>query len=295
MASTHDQRITLRDGRTLGVAGYGDPGGRPLFYFHGFPASRLEAALTDAAAARLGIRVIAPDRPGLGRSDFQPGRAIADWPADVAGLADALGLGRFAVLGVSGGAPYALACAAKIPQRLDAVGVVGGLGPVAGKGGTAGMAGLNRAFLFLFRRAPRLGRVLFAPLALAMRRWPAALFSLFTATVPAADRKALDRPGIRPLFHASMREAVRQGTRGAGRELWLYSRPWDFDLTTVQAEVRLWHGERDVTVPAAMGRRLAAALPRCRAVFLPGEGHFSLPLDHMEEILRALAANPSQK
>jgi pimeloyl-ACP methyl ester carboxylesterase len=289
MEAASDRWITLRDGRRLGFAEYGDPQGRPLLYFHGFPASRLEAALTDAAAARLGLRVITIDRPGIGLSDFLAGRTIADWPQDVVELADALRLQRFAVLGVSGGGPYALACAAEIPSRLSAVGIVGGLGPVAAAESTVGMAALNRFFLCLFRHASWLGRPLFALVAKGIRRWPERFFAFFTATVPVADRKALDRPDIRRLFHASMREGFRQGARGAARELLLYSRPWNFAPAQIPAEVHLWHGELDVTVPAAMGRRLAATLPHCRARFLPEEGHFSLPLIHMEKILSTLA------
>lgn len=297
MERASDQRITLRDGRSLGWAEYGDRQGRPLFYFHGFPACRLEAALTDRAAARLGIRVIAADRPGIGLSDYQHGRTLGDWPTDVGELADALGLQRFAVLGVSGGAPYALACAAKIPLRLAAVGTVGGLGPVAAGGRTAGMAALNRFFLFLFRRAPWLGQPLLSLLGAGIRRRPEWFFDLFTATVPAVDRMALVPPDIRPLFHASMREAFRQGARGAARELVLYSRPWDFDLAAIAVPVDLWHGELDVTVPDSMGEYLARTIPNCRSRFLDSEGHFSLPLKRMEEILRTLApaANCSQK
>jgi len=291
MTRFDSQRFTLRDGRILGFGEYGARQGRPLFYCHGFPASRLEAALTDAAAARRGIRVIAADRPGIGLSDFKPGRTLVEWPADVAELADALGLGSFGVLGVSGGGAYALACAAQIPERLSAVGIVGGLGPVAGAQDTAGMAALNRLFLFLFRYAPYLGRAFFHPLALSMRRWPRQLFALFTATVPAADREVLARPGIRPLFRASMREAARQGTRGLAHDLALYSRPWEFDPASIRAPIHLWHGELDVTVPAAMGRHLARSIPECRATFHPDEGHFSLPIRHMEQILRILAGS----
>ena len=125
-----DGRIRLADGRRLGYAEYGDPEGKPLFYCHGFPASRLEAALLDPSARKAGVRVVAADRPGCGLSDFQPDRRIGDWPGDVVELAGALGIDRFAVVGVSGGGPYALACARKIPQRLTAAAVVCGLGPV---------------------------------------------------------------------------------------------------------------------------------------------------------------------
>jgi len=280
--------MRLPDGRLLGWAEYGARQGPPVLYVHGFPGSRLEARLTAAAAERLGLRVIAPDRPGIGLSHFQADRTLGDWPQDVSNLADALGLERFAILGVSGGAPYALACAAAMPGRLSAVGIVGGLGPVADAGSTTGMAALNRCFLYLFRRAPWLGRAFFHPLALAMRRWPRPLFALFTATVPEADRKVLDRPGIREFFHASLHEAARQGARGAAHDLYLYSHPWGFDPASIRAPIHLWHGELDVTVPVAMARHLARSIPKCRATFHPDEGHFSLPIRHMEQILRTL-------
>ena len=291
MEKTSSRQIALRNGRILGIAEYGDPHGRPLFYFHGFPASRLEAALTDEAAARLSIRIIAPDRPGIGLSDYQPGRLIGDWPADVTELADALGLGRFAVLGVSGGGPYALACAEKIPERLSAVGIVGGLGPVDTEGAMQGMSALSRFNLLLFRRAPGAGRMLFALAAQIARRYPDRLFSLFTANVPAPDREALARPEIRNLFLASLNEAVRRGSRGGARELYLYTRPWGFDLACIRVTVDLWHGRLDATVPVVMGEHLARTIPDCRRRFLPDEGHFSLPLSRMEEILRSLRAD----
>jgi len=112
----------LEDGRTLGYAEYGAPDGRPVFVFHGFPGSRLTWSAFDPqdCAGELGLRVIAPERPGYGLSEFQRGRELLDWPEDVLALADPLGLERFAVLGLSGGGPYAAACAFKIPARLVA-------------------------------------------------------------------------------------------------------------------------------------------------------------------------------
>lgn len=76
------------------------------------------------AAAEAGIRLIAPDRPGMGGSDFQPGRRVIDWPADVAALAEHLALERFAVLGYSGGAPFAAAVGAMLPERVRSVSLV---------------------------------------------------------------------------------------------------------------------------------------------------------------------------
>jgi pimeloyl-ACP methyl ester carboxylesterase len=110
--------IRLRDGRRLGYAEWGDPGGRPLLYFHGWPGSRVEGRLGDEAAKAKGVGMIALDRPGMGLSDYQPRRTLVDWPDDVIQVAAALGLDRFAVLGISGGGPYAAACAWKLSEQL---------------------------------------------------------------------------------------------------------------------------------------------------------------------------------
>src|SRR5439155_22464969 len=119
----NDKTIQLRDGMTLGYADYGISEGNALFYFHGHPGSRLEARFLADQAAQVGIRLIGIDRPGMGLSSFQAGRRVLDWPDDVVALADSLQLDRFAVVGFSGGDPYALACAYKIPHRLTACGI----------------------------------------------------------------------------------------------------------------------------------------------------------------------------
>src|SRR5262249_939959 len=134
-----DGLLTLRDGRRLGYAQYGQPGGEPIVFFHGHPGSRLEASLAHEAAAAAGLPVNALDRPGYGLSDFQPGRGITDWPADVAEAADALGIDTFSVAGGSGGGPYALACAWRLPSRVVRAAVISGVGPFQVPGITAGM------------------------------------------------------------------------------------------------------------------------------------------------------------
>jgi pimeloyl-ACP methyl ester carboxylesterase len=118
-APVRDSSIRLPDGRTLAYTEWGDVLGRPVFFFHGMPASRLFIPDPDAAADEH-VRVIAPDRPGMGRSDPQPGHVVADWPADVTALADALGLDWFGVVGWSAGTPQGFACAASITERLTA-------------------------------------------------------------------------------------------------------------------------------------------------------------------------------
>src|SRR5919109_4568041 len=158
MENRTGRTIRLRDGRQVGYAEWGDPGGQPLFYFHGWPGSRLEGRLGDQPAKAKGIRLIALDRPGMGLSDHQPRRRLVDWPDDVIQVAAALGLDRFAVLGISGGGPYAAACAWKLSDRLTGAGIVSGLAPLDVPGVIAGMSRRNRLSLQLVGRLALLRR-----------------------------------------------------------------------------------------------------------------------------------------
>jgi pimeloyl-ACP methyl ester carboxylesterase len=148
------QQVRLGDGRLLGYAEYGDPLGKPIFHFHGWVSSRLEFGPNHETARSLGARVISIDRPGCGLSDFKPGRKILDWPDDVAELADALGIDRFAVSGWSFGGPYVVACAYKIPHRLTAAGIIAGTTPLNRPGATRGMMQPARMTLWLGGKAP---------------------------------------------------------------------------------------------------------------------------------------------
>jgi pimeloyl-ACP methyl ester carboxylesterase len=287
VASETEKQVTLRDGRDLGYAEFGDPAGRPVLYFHGFPGSRLEAGIAGEAARQRGVRLIGVDRPGVGLSDFQNDRSIPDWPADVCELADALGLDTFAVVGVSGGGPYALACAWKIPDRLTTAGVVCGLGPLDG-GAPPQMMGLGRLALSLPLQAPWLVQPLFQVAAWGIRQQSGIAVDFLAESLPEPDRSTLRDPPIRDVIAASQRESARRGARGVTWEVGLYSAPWGFRAEDVGMEVNLWHGERDAIVPVAMGRLQAAALRRCQARFYPDEGHFSLPVRRIHDILDAL-------
>jgi pimeloyl-ACP methyl ester carboxylesterase len=284
------EQFRLPDGRSLCYTEYGDAHGTPAFYFHGFPGSRLEAQVVVSIGAERGVRVLAVDRPGFGRSDFQPGRTITDWPDDVRALADGLGLDRFAVLGVSGGAPYALACARFLADRLGAVGVASGLGPVAGKQSLQGMFLLNRTGLLLARRAPWLSPVIFASLTPIFRRAPGVMVARLAASATPPDRAFFADPERRSIFGATLHEAFHHGWRGPAHEGVLFGRPWGFRLDEIAVPVHLWHGERDRIVPPAIARATARAVPDCRAVFYPEEGHFSAPVNQAEQILAALLA-----
>lgn len=286
-----DRRVSLPGGRVLGCAEYGSAAGKPVLYFHGYPACRLEARLVEPAALRLGLRIIAVDRPGYGLSDFTPEHRIDGWPEDIAALAETLGTERFAVLGISGGGPYALACAWKIPERLSGVAVVGGLGPLYQPWARRELRPFSRLGVFLARNATRSLWPLYGAVpAQVMRRYPAHAYALVAALAHQADRRVLERSEVREALVASMRESQRQGPAAALHELSLYARPWGFDLNTIRVPITLWQGGADLVVPPAHGHYQSLELANGSLRLLPEEGHFSLPINHMDEILADLTA-----
>jgi pimeloyl-ACP methyl ester carboxylesterase len=285
----HDHYLRLPDGRQLASSEYGDPAGRPVVYCHGFPSSRHEALLLHDNAVAEGARVIAIDRPGYGESDYQPGRAILDWPADVAAVADQLELERFSVMGVSGGGPYALACAARIPERLSGCALVCALGPIYLDELLATMHWAPRNQLTMARSAPILSHIVFGALTAGiLAYWPQTVETFRALSAPEVDRRELERGPVRSILNTTIRDAAKSGARGARQDLMLYTRAWGILFEEIRFPVQLWHGEADGTVPVAHTRWYAARLPQVTANYPANEGHFSLPLRRSAEILRAL-------
>jgi pimeloyl-ACP methyl ester carboxylesterase len=282
--------LALRDGRVLGIEEYGDPNGTPVFFFHGIPSCRLEAAPASDAARLAAVRLIAVDRPGFGLSSFHSYRPLARFTDDIGELADQLSARRFAAVGVSGGAPFALATAAMLPERVSAVATVGGFFVPPGPDPFAGMSRELRASLWLARRAPWLARPLFAVTARAVRRSDGRQFVRALAKrMPAPDRELLRDPEVQSLLIGSFREAFAGGARGAAWEQRLLVRDWGFATDSLKAPLTVWQGSLDRNAPRKLGQSLAAAVPGARLELREGEGHLSLIHDRMEEVLRDLA------
>ena len=283
-----NKQTKLKDGRMLAYVEYGAPEGKPVFYFHGHPGSRLDWLLfdTDDSAMELNARIIAVDRPGTGLSDFKPDREILDWPDDVIELADVLQLDRFAVLGISGGGPYAAACAFKLPGRLTATAIVCGMGPSEAPGAQEGMSWTYAS------RTPEERRQMLMGVAGLMRENPDQLVSqMQQAPFPELDKVLMDQPELaRMIVDLTFGETLRSGIDGFDQDAALYARPWGFRLQDITAEVYLWHGEPDINVPVPVGRYVADAIPNCHATFFPDEGHFSIARNHIQEILNVLVA-----
>jgi len=277
----------LSDGRMLAYEEYGEPGGKPLFFFHGTPGSRLFRP-PDEVTHRFDVRLICLDRPGYGGSTYQPNRQILDWPKDVSALADAFGLKRFSVAGHSGGGPYALACAYCLPDRVTAAAVLSGSGPVDAPNAADGLNPLHRL-------AFKIGR--FTP-------WPLTRFLVWfffrkSAANPAraididhreranADDNVLKIPGVRENCIESDIEAYRQGLSGFAWEVRLLTRPWGIALSEIKIPVYLWHGTVDDFTTIGMARNMAKNIPNCKAFIYEGEGHMLL-IPRWEEILNTV-------
>jgi pimeloyl-ACP methyl ester carboxylesterase len=262
---TRDVRTArLRDGRRLAYDEVGDPRGVPVLYFHGGGDSRLTRHPDDKIAESLGIRLIAVDRPGSGRSDLRARRSLIEWPLDVDQLADAIGLERFAVLGWSAGGPHALACARVLRDRVVSATVVAGL-PEA-----AGFRQLPHDLQLTFRLARRDPRLAVLPLAQWGRRVPP----------PTGDAEC-DRA-----YASGRLEAFRQGSRGLACELHMLARPWGFRPEEIRLPVSLWYGARDRVCPASIGHDLAARIPGARLTVVD-EGH-QLMFSRWRELLADL-------
>lgn len=289
------QTIILKDGRKLGYAEYGNSKGSVILYFHGHRSSRFEPKMYDFRASLNNIRLIAIDRPGLGLSDFKQDRTILDWPDDVVELADALQIDNFAVLGGSGGGPFAAACAYKIPDKLIACGIVSGLGPI--EFGTEGMAKNNRLELSLASKRVWLLKFLFKlqnsyakRLAKKDRDSLIKIFHKRAKDLPEPDRKIFEDQEKILLYLKLMTEPFCQGYQGPFHEAKLLGNPWGFDLKEIspKGKVFLWHGELDPSVPIRMARSVCEAIPNCEGKFYPDEGHLSVAVNHIEEILTTL-------
>jgi len=277
-------------GRRLCYAEYGAPAGTPLFYFHGWPSSRFQARLLDAPAKERGLRVIATDRPGIGRSDPQPGRRLRDWPPLVAELADRLGLERFLCMGVSGGGPYSLACAASLPERVRAASIISGAPPLRDFPDRSELMFPYRALLAMRPAAA----LLMPPLLPAIRaisqqdpdhiplRWVLGWLS-------DVDRRAVaSRPGLFRVLTESFHEGVAQGVPPVVADADIYTHDWEIDYHAIETPVDFWHGALDHNLPLSMVKELADRIPSARVHWIADEGHYSLPLNRDGEILDSL-------
>ena len=283
--------VQLENGAVVAFQEYGDPNGAPVVFCHGWPSSGTMAQLTDDPARELGVRIIAPDRPGISGSSLQPDRKLADWPSIMERVLDHLAIDEFRALAISGGAPYAYAMAAAMPKRVRAIAIVCGAIPMADLADPRGLLPLYRWMLGLYRSRPRLLRQLFslARPILALRP-PVRLRPLLLKMLrlrPSDAESLRDAAAFEAIFE-SQRRAWRGTAEGVMMDAQVYAQPWGFSLEDIHVSVRLWHGTQDRAFSVRMAEEVAARLPNCKARFIDDAGHYSLPIRHMREILKDL-------
>jgi pimeloyl-ACP methyl ester carboxylesterase len=286
----HTEAISLSDGRTVSYIDCGDPDGEVLFYFHGSPGSRYEGWFFDRPARTHGYRVIAPDRPGMGRSDHVPGYTLLGYTTDVAEIADALDVERFGVLGLSGGGTTALSCASALSRRVTTLGLVCSWAPVGTESHLAArLAPLDRAYMHLSRWGPGPFVPAFAAVGLAARYLSAETFTLklLSGSLSEADRRLLSDPHLGRVLTENTRESFRTGFRGPARDAYLRYRPWGFDVASIECPGVVHHGTDDSFAPYPMGEYLASELPDATLYTYPGWGHLQF-FTELETVLGSL-------
>jgi pimeloyl-ACP methyl ester carboxylesterase len=288
-----DTTVTLPDGRRLAYTEWGVPDGRPVLYFHGTPGSRLWCP-DEAATAATGVRLIAPDRPGFGRSDPLERRTYGDWPRDVEALADQLGLSLFAVVGVSAGGAYAAACAALIPARVRTAALVSCRALTQYNWGERPEAP-NEWAPEEREQFDLAQRDLMAAADMAAAEYAAVVEPLdaYLEAVDAGlaavegDRWFFDDPSRKAIFDDSLRETFRQGFDALKWEMVDAFQPWGFRIADITIPVSLWHASQDSRVTLQQIEFQARTIPNNRVVILPDAGHLGFA-KHWGEILGAL-------
>lgn len=271
--------IRLKDGRRLSYAEYGDPDGFPILNAHGGLACRLDVAAAAPVAARCGIRLISPDRPGVGHSDPQPNRSLLDWVRDATELLDELAVDRFAVMGWSLGGQYAAAVGYALPHRVTRAAIIAGAVPLTEPGARAALPTVDRTFIRLSQTAPWAARLCFRGMGLAAACAPGPYGRLAARDLGAADARVLRDDGF-TTFAAMSREALRQ-PRGVVEEYRVMVRPWGFAPDDIQVLVDVWAGADDELLDPSWPGELARRIPNATLHMRPG-GHFMAHLYYGE-------------
>lgn len=280
-----DFTLVLKEGRKIGYVDYGSPNGKPIFYFHGLPGSRLDAGYLQSIDLEQ-YRLIGIDRPGMGLSSFDGNRSLVSWANDVEAIADSLNMNQFSVVGHSGGAPFVAACAYKIPHRLTGAAIVSGMAPFEYPEATASLARGQRFINNAIKTMPWIATVMMK-MTFALIQNPYLLKQMLKS-LPEVDRRVFENGANKHVFINSIKEAFRQGVAGASYEFQLLLKPWGFKLEDIHYPITLWQGGLDKQAPLEHARLYARLIPKATLNFFENEGHLSLLVNHADAILRSV-------
>ena len=285
-----DNTITLADERVLGYAEYGKPNGFPVFYFHGGQESRLSSGFMDSTAAKLSIRIIAPDRPGVGLSEFQENRTFLNWATDIEQLADRLQIEHFSVFGLSGGAPHVLACLIRMPNRIENASIISGATPYNYKGSLKGMWLPVKLIHWIasWKKDRQLRKFMQNDFDGLVNK-PEKRIKQFQNYLPRPDKNLMtEHPEYGWEFIEGSKESYKQGIDAIVQEWKLYVSDWQMELGAIHSPINLWYGSSDKMAPTYRGHYYRNELPNSKLKIIDNEGHFSLIRNHLEEILSEL-------
>lgn len=274
--------MKLPDGRQLGYAEYGDPDGHPVFFFHGTPGSRLQAADFHDAAQAKHCRFFGIDRLGMGLSSANKQHTLLSWADDIRELADHLNISQFSIVAHSGGAPFAMACAYAIPERISSVAIVSGLAPTTMPEAKEGLNRGMRIINVLIRNIPGMAWFL-----MQVHRSMLSKPDRFKRTLqqlPKPDRLILENPEQCNSMISAQTETFRQGVAGPAREFQLILREWGFDLSKITCPVTIWQGRLDSQAPISHAEIYKRLLPNSKLQMSDEDAHLSMLYNHAEEI-----------
>ena len=292
-APGRDGRVVLSDGRVMEYWDGGDPHGRAMIMQPGTPETRVMATWGHDAAVSAGVRLLSVNRPGYGGSTSIEEPSLLRVGRDTAAMAEQLGLDAYAVFGLSGGGPFAVATAVADPGHVRALGIIGGTGPwrlldgpskdpdgyaclaIADAGDLAGAwdcmrRDVDRAY----------GRL--------VELDDAARVDQMLADISDGSQLLADER-YRALWADNIR-VVLQNVDGSTFDNLAWGVPWDVDPRDVTAPTLLWYGELDTPCPPAHGRWYADRIADADLVILPGEGHVDVIDRHWPDVLTRLLA-----
>jgi len=280
--------VTLRDGRTLSYAEYGSANGSPVLFSHGWPSSRLQARFLDEVALEHNVRILAPDRPGIGNSSSKKNRSFIDWAEDVQDFLDSLNIGKLPLYAVSGGSPFAFACSSLLKKRITKMAIVCGAPPLDQS------ARKKMHFAYRFLGSSKLLRRAVIPILIPTARWmihrgaSQAPMSWVLKSLPPSDRESLTNDIGWDMITRSFLEAAKNGGQDILQEGELYLNEWGFDPTTIKTSVRFWHGIEDANLPFNAAKKLASNIPQAESCWLKNQGHYSISLSTKNEVIEWL-------
>lgn len=269
--------VVLSDGRKMSFSTFGDENGKAVFFFHGWPGSRVAMGQFDRIFAEKGLWMITCERPGIGKSDFQENRTILDIAKDIEEVADSLNLQKFSVIGHSGGGPYAMACASQLSNRIEKVLLLAATSPVNRKKATKDMMFTNKLLFFIAKRS----KFIFANIVKSViSNGEEKFLAQMESSLPTSDKDVINE--MREIILEDIHEGICQPD-GFIHDFYILAQDWGFDLKKISMPVEIWHGEEDVNVPMQMSEYYSQILPKANLTRIKEQGHFLL-YPNMEKI-----------